>query len=138
MLAAAAFLAGCSGMHQVTPATNSAATAQIAQPGAQPPLSPDACRFVGIIRLTPCKIDFTSSNPGPKKVTVTIQHHINGTVVQHNDCGGVSGIAKITRVTNTLFRVKAGAMTGDCEARFVFFHNGNKDGWALLRINNSI
>ncbi len=138
ILIAAGLLAGCAGSHQVVPATNSAATTQVSQPSAQTPVSPDGCRYIGIIRLTPCKIDFTTSSPGPKKVTVTIEHHVNGTVVQHNDCGGLTGIAKITRVTNTLYRVRAGAMTGTCEARFVFFHNGSREGEAFLKVNNSV
>ena len=96
-----------------------------------------ACRHVGIIALSPCHLTFSSSGPNHAVVTVTVQHHINGTVVEHNDCGGAAGVAKISRRTNVRWVVTAGATSGNCEARFNFYHNGNKEGWALLQITNN-
>jgi len=70
-------------------------------------------------------------------VTVSVQGHITGTVVVHSDCGGSSGVAKIKRKSNFEWVVTAGATTGSCQARFLFFHNGSRDGWAELKISNS-
>lgn len=138
-LASVGFLAACSGSHgQVTPAVPPAASGmQTGMPMEQSGVGPDFCRHIGIIRINPCQISFTSSNPGPVRVTVSVQGHINGTVVVHSDCGGASGVARIKRKSNFEWEVTAGATTGSCQARFIFFHNGSKDGWAELKISNS-
>jgi hypothetical protein len=58
--------------------------------------------------------------------------------VEHNDCGGAAGIAKVSRQTLYVWKVTAGATDGSCKARFVFYHNNNKEGLAVLHIQNSL
>ncbi|HEX3458276.1 MAG TPA: hypothetical protein VHR97_10020 [Candidatus Baltobacteraceae bacterium] len=65
-------------------------------------------------------------------IAVSVQGHFNGTVVEHNDCGGASGVARISRRSNFKWRVTPGMTTGSCSARCTFFHNGNEEGWAEL------
>jgi hypothetical protein len=139
-LAAAAVMAGCAGSHNQFNPTPSSPNSVVSSPAGvtgDSGMAPDGCRHVGIIHLTPCSIKFTSSHAGPVKVVVSVQNHIRGTVVEHNDCGGAAGVAKISRKSNYDWMVTAGSSSGDCEARFVYYHNGHKDGWAELRISNS-
>lgn len=140
-LAAIAAIAGCAGSHgQFSPVSPVTSGSNFLQNGNQELFGgePDLCRHVGIIRLSPCHVHFTSSESKPVLVAVTIQGHLNGTVVQHNDCGGLSGVAKISRRTNFRWKVAAGSSTGSCLARFIFYHNGSKEGWAELKIQNSV
>ncbi|HEY2555242.1 MAG TPA: hypothetical protein VGI15_08320 [Candidatus Cybelea sp.] len=140
-LAAGAFLAGCGGSQgqmspAIAPATNAGARAGM--PAAQSGIGPDFCRHSGIVRVSPCKVAFTPSNSGPVELTVSLELRARGTVVDRNDCGGASGVARVIRRSNYNWRVMAGATAGKCVARLIFFHNGNKDGWAEVDINNTL
>lgn len=128
---AIALLAGCGGANgQLNPA--------LGQSQISPDMSPDTCRHVGIISISPCSVDFTNSRPGPDTVRVTIHGHINGTVVQSNNCGGASGIARVVRRSNLVFKIVAGSSSGSCKVKFRFFHNGSNDGYAILNVTNSM
>ncbi|HEX3370570.1 MAG TPA: hypothetical protein VHS56_13405 [Candidatus Cybelea sp.] len=140
-LAAGAFLAGCGGSQgQMSPAIAPAtsAGAKVGLPDAQSGIGPDFCRHSGIVRVSPCKVAFTPSNSGPVELTVSLELRARGTVVDHNDCGGATGVAKVIRRSNFKWRVVAGASAGTCVARLRFFHNGDKDGWAEVDIKNTL
>jgi hypothetical protein len=110
---AAAMLAGCSSGSQSQLPLGSSATVQ------SPMMGADSCTFKGGVRVSPCKVILTASQPGPDTVTLTTPHGSKGSVVEHDDCGG-------------------GAEAGDCHAKFNYFNNGRRVGWAELKIENMI
>jgi hypothetical protein len=133
---AAAALAACSGSQtslSSTPATQTGAGVASHQP-----IQPDACRNNGGVRVTPCKIVFTASTPGPVTVDVQTPSGTKDTIVEHDNCGGASGIATITQGSGDQWIVTAGATSGRCKARFNYFNNNQLVGWAVLRINNTL
>lgn len=134
LLTATLIASGCAGSQNVSPA----APATSAQSMQTSMLGPDACRHEGGVRVTPCKVVFTASNPGPDTVTLKTPNGEKGTVTEHDNCGGASGIATVTQGTGDTWTVTAGATAGTCRARFNYFNNGQKVGFAVLTIVNQI
>lgn len=135
IFAATAVLAACSGSQsQVSPA----APQTSAQSMQNSIFEPDACRHEGGVRVTPCRVDFTASNSGPQSVTLRTPHGSKGSVVEHDNCGGASGIATVTQGSDDTWVVTAGATAGTCHARFNYFNNGQRVGFAVLEIKNEI
>ena len=60
-----------------------------------------------------------------------------GSIVEHDTCGGASGIASIAGSADS-WQVTAGAMQGDCKARFNYFNNAQKVGWVEIKIQNQV
>lgn len=132
---AAASMAGCTGSQgQFSPASPGVSTQTSSSPAIEPLTS---CRHDGGVRVTPCKVVFTASNPNPQTVTVTTPNGAKGQVVEHDSCA-VAGIATITNAGSGQWTVTAGSTTGNCRARFNYFNNGRKVGWAVLRVQNMI
>lgn len=87
------------------------------------------------ITVTPDRIFFTPSNPGP----VTVRDHTRkkGTVSEIDDCGGASGIATVAQGSGDQWTVTAGAQEGSCKALFTLKNSsGKKIGQAVLHITN--
>jgi len=101
-------------------------------------IEPDACLNNGGVRVAPCRILFNAGNPGPDTVYVRTPHGSKGSVLESDTCGGASGIATITQGSGNSWIVTAGPTTGRCKARFNYFNNNQKAGWATLRINNTL
>jgi len=90
------------------------------------------------ISVTPHRIFFTVSNPGP--VTVTVNTQQQGTISEVDTCGGASGIATGAQIgTTNQWTVTAGAQQGSCKALFILKNtSGQKLGQAVLHITNFI
>jgi len=90
------------------------------------------------ISVTPHRIFFTVSNPGP--VTVTVNTQQQGTISEVDTCGGASGIATVAQIgTTNQWTVTAGAQQGSCKALFILKNtSGQKLGQAVLHITNFI
>jgi hypothetical protein len=132
LVSAAAILAGCgSGSQNQLPLGSSAAAQSRI-------VSPDACLSKGGVRVTPCKIVLTASQPGPDTVTLKTPKGSKGSIVEHDTCGGASGKATITQQSTDTWEVTAGAEAGDCHAKFNYFNNDKRVGWAELEIENMI
>lgn len=134
---AAALLGGCSGSQGLTPASAVGSTSAI-----HTAMLPDVkgrCPAHGGVRVSPCTVAFTVSNPGPTNVTVTLPKNKKGTLSEADNCGGASGIATVTQYSGDVYTVTAGAQTGSCTAQFNFTtKRGKVVGWADLNISNSI
>ncbi|MGB6712684.1 MAG: hypothetical protein WBE30_03595 [Candidatus Cybelea sp.] len=130
---AAAMLAGCSSGSQNQLPLGSSATVQSPMT-----MGADSCLSKGGVRVTPCKVVLTASQPGPDTVTLRTPHGSKGSVDEHDTCGGASGKATITQVSTDTWQVTAGAEAGDCHAKFNYFNNGQRVGWAYLKIENMI
>jgi len=129
--AAAALLAGCGGSQtgfapQAVTQSNAATGASI--------MEPDHCKYAGGVRATPCRVQLTASHP---VVTVTLRtpKGSKGSIVEHDSCGGASGMATISG-SDTSWQVTAGATLGTCFARFNYFNNDQKVGWVRVKIQN--
>lgn len=70
-------------------------------------MSADSCTFKGGVRVNPCKVVLTASQPGPDTVT---------------------------QQTTDTWVVTAGALAGDCHAKFNYFNNGLRVGWPSSRL----
>jgi hypothetical protein len=135
-LAAAAILAGCGGSAgQLNPQSLTGVTG--ATSSHSPGIEPDACRSNGGVRATPCRVQLSASNPGPVSVTLRTPHGAKGSVVEHDTCG-TSGIATVTQGSGGTWNVTAGSTAGSCKARFNYFNNAQKVGWARIEIQNTI
>jgi hypothetical protein len=135
-LVAAAMLAGCGGSQGLSPAAPQAS----AQGAHSITISPDAraCHHGGV-RVSPCSVDFSVSNPGPDTVTVRTPLDKKGTLSEADTCGGASGIATVTQGTSDDWIVTAGEATGSCAATFTYTSKRGKGiGHAVLSITNSI
>lgn len=89
------------------------------------------------MRVTPCRVEFTVSNEGPTSLSVRTPHGSKGEVVEHDSCGGASGIASFSG-SGSSWSVTAGAKAGNCKARFNYSNNGKKVGFAVLKVDNDI
>ena len=58
--------------------------------------------------------------------------------MEHDRCGGASGKAVVTHDSGNTWTVTAGATAGDCRAKFNYFNNDQRVGWAELRIENDV
>lgn len=137
LVAATAMLAACGG----SPAQlNPQAPAQVNAANVMHPsaIEPDTCQTFGGVRVTPCRLHFTLAHPGPDTVSVRTPNGKKGTLLESDHCGGVSGIATIVQGSGDTWIVTAGPTTGHCKARFNYFNNNQKVGWATLRINNGL
>lgn len=140
VFAAAACLAGCSGSPSAfspvgTGTTNNAAV-RSAPAAPEANVVPAPCPSHGSVRVTPCRVIFTASQKGPVSIGVRTPHGNKGSVVEHDNCGGPSGIAVISG-SGSSWSVSAGTATGDCHVRFNYFNNNQLIGWAVLRVRNS-
>lgn len=133
---AAALLAGCGGAQsQITPqgATQFNGVAHspgaAAEKGGCPP-------HKGAVRVTPCTVDLSSSNPGPITLSVRTPHGSKGSLKEHDVCG-TKGIATISGSGDT-WTVTAGPNAGTCLANFAYFNNGHKVQYGRSRITNTI
>ena len=130
---AAAILAGCGGSQAgfapqaVTQSNPAAATGATV-------MEPDNCKYAGGVRATPCRVQLNASHP---VVTVTLRapKGSKGTVVEHDTCGGASGMASISG-SDASWQVTAGGTLGKCFVRFNYFNNDQKIGWARVKIEN--
>jgi hypothetical protein len=129
---AAAILAACGGTQNQFQPVGSSPTLQ------SPMIGADACAGKGGVRVTPCKVIFTASQPGPDTVSVRTPKGNKSTLVEHDNCGGASGKAVLTEETTDTWSVSAGALTGNCKAKFNYFNNNKRVGWAELIIENEI
>lgn len=140
VFAVAAVLAGCSGSPgALSPiGTGSTQNAALRQTPATPQaiVEPDACRNHGAVRVTPCHVVFTASQKGPISIDLRTPNGKKGSVVEHDNCGGASGIAVISGSGNS-WSVSAGNATGHCHVRFNYFNNNQVVGWAVLKVRNS-
>jgi hypothetical protein len=131
LLGSALVLGGCgsaqNGINSALPASNAASST----------VQPDKCKYQGGVRATPCRVQLSASNPGPITVTLRTPHGSKGSVVEHDSCGGASGVATISG-SGTTWYVTAGATSGACKARFNYFNNAQKVGWVRITIQNSI
>jgi hypothetical protein len=133
--AAASVIAGCAGS---TSQFNPASAGVSSQSSAPAAINPDtSCRNAGGVRVTPCRVVFTPSSPNPQTVTVTTPNGEKSKIVEHDTCG-VAGIATIAQGPSGQWTVTAGSTTGNCHARFNYFNNGQRVGWAVLRVQNMI
>lgn len=127
-----ALLAGCGGS-QLSPQVPS----QISAPDVK-----GHCAAHGGVRVIPCTIDLTASNPGPDNVVVRTPKGHKGTVHESDNCGGPSGVATVSQETSTGngWTVAAGSTPGSCTAEFDFLNgkHGKKIGSAQLGITNAI
>ena len=90
----------------------------------------------GAVRVTPCAVDLSSSNPGPITLRLKTPHGSKGLVKEHDVCG-TKGIATISRSGDT-WSVTAGSNPGTCLANFAYFNNGHKVQFGRSRITNTI
>jgi hypothetical protein len=136
-VAASAMLAACGGSQaQLNPQGPAQVNAEtVAHPLA---VEPDVCLTNGGVRVAPCRIHFTVAHPGPDSVSVRTPQGKKGSLLESDQCGGASGIATIVQGSGNTWTVTAGPTTGHCKARFNYFNNNQKVGWATLRINNSL
>jgi hypothetical protein len=90
------------------------------------------------ISVTPHRVFFTVSNPGP--FTVTVKTRQTGAVSEQDTCGGSTGVATVVQVgTTDQWTVTAGPLQGSCKALFILKDtSGNKLGQAVLHITNFI
>ena len=89
------------------------------------------------VRVHPCHVLLTTSNPGPQSVTVRYPN-TGGTLVELDNCAA-RGIATITPAGSNQYQVTAGANMGTCQAIFQYFNRyGKKVGQARLFINNQV
>ena len=105
------------------------------------PAVKDHCTAHGGVRVDPCTVDLTASNPGPDTVSVRVPKNKKGTLGEQDNCGGASGIATVTQSTTSSadWIVTAGSMTGYCTATFSYVNkHGKTVGYADLNITNSI
>jgi hypothetical protein len=134
VIGAASMISGCSGSSAVTPG----ATQLNTMPSNVLAL---ACRHHGTVRIKvdPCTIDLTASNPGPITVTVNTRESKKGALTESDNCGGASGIATVTQGSGDTWVVAAGATTGSCVATFSFQNKRGKTvGTANLSITNNV
>lgn len=133
-LVAAGLLAGCSGSPSLpaSPGTTQL-TSSFTHSGV---VSPDACKSNGGVRATPCRVVLSASN-STVAVSLRTPQGSKGSVVEHDNCGGASGIATISGSYQT-WTVTAGSMAGSCKARFNYFNNNQLVGWAKIKIQNTI
>jgi hypothetical protein len=97
------------------------------------------CPSHGAVRVTPCLIVFTATNPGPETVNVKVPSG-SGTLVEADTCAS-AGIATITQNPSnpTQFVVAAGPNAGKCFAHFRYFNTqGKKVGHATAKIINML
>jgi hypothetical protein len=135
-VASTAILAGCGGSAaQVNPQSLTGVNA--APSSHSSGVQPDACRSNGGVRATPCRVELTASNPGPVSVTLRTPHGAKGSVVEHDNCG-TSGVATVAQGSGNTWIVTAGSTAGSCKARFNYFNNAQKVGWARIEIQNTI
>ena len=134
LLGAAALMAGCSGS-QSNPMPQAASQAPFQ---AQTGWGTDAkCVHSGNVKVKPCAVDFTTSNPGPQ--TVTVKAPKKDTVSEGDNCNGPTGIAEVAQGQGSTWVVTAGAMTGSCTATFTSKNKkGKVTGTAELAITNSV
>lgn len=131
--AVGALLAGCAGS-QVSPAPVGGVSSSIHAPGVMPSKK-GGCQYHGNVRVTPCTITFSSSNPGPDTVAVRAK---KGTLSESDNCGGASGVATVAQGSGDDWTVTAGASTGSCTATFTVTKKNKTKGWANLSITNTI
>jgi hypothetical protein len=137
IIAAAGMLAACGGSQsQLNPQGPAQMNSAVATHALA--VEPDACLTNGGVRVAPCRIRFSAANPGPDTVYVRSPHGAKGMLREADHCGGASGIATITQGSGDAWIVTAGPTTGRCKARFNYFNNSQKVGWATLRINNTL
>lgn len=133
LLSAAAILGGCAGSQSgVTPQTSAQIPLQ-----ARSPITPAKnCTSQGHIKVKPCSVTLTLSQP---TATVTTKTNKHNTVSESDNCGGPSGIATVTQGTGDTWIVTAGATTGSCTATFTATNkHGKVKGTADLSITNSV
>jgi hypothetical protein len=136
-VAATALLAGCGGSQQSQmtapglPQANNAVHSAIAmdkESGCPP--------HKGAVRVTPCTVDLSPSNPGPVGLSLKTPHGSKGSVREHDVCG-TKGIATITGSGDS-WSVTAGSNPGVCLANFAYFNNGHKVQFGRSRITNTL
>jgi hypothetical protein len=134
-VSAAAIISGCGGSSGVTPAGSAQLNPDFGSVLAR------ACRHHGAVhvKVDPCTVDLTASNPGPTTVAVYTRKSKKGTFAESDNCGGASGMATVTQGSGDQWIVTAGLTTGSCTATFAFQNKRGKTvGTADLSITNSI
>lgn len=135
---AVALLAGCGSSQAINPAAGGASSMSSVHSAI--PAVKDHCTAHGGVRVDPCSVDLTASNPGPDTVTTRVPQNKKGTLSEQDNCGGASGIATVAQgTTANAWVVTAGSTTGSCTATFSFMNKRGKTvGYADLNITNSI
>lgn len=138
LLSATAAIAGCAGSQSGAVPSGTAQIPPQARAPLFPGLAPDAkCTHQGAVKVKPCSVDFTTSNPGP--ATVTVKAPKKDTVSEYDNCGGPTGTATVTQGEGGTWIVTAGAASGSCTATFTGTNkHGKANGSADLAITNSI
>jgi hypothetical protein len=133
---ALALLAGCGGSQpQMTPQGFTQANDAV-----RSPISADKDKTCppskGAVRVTPCNVALSVSNPGPVALKLKTPHGSKGSIREHDVCGAM-GIATISGSGDN-WSVTAGSTPGTCLANFAYFNNGHKVQFGRSRITNSI
>lgn len=130
--AAATLLANCGGAGSQSPLAPQSNTLAA-------PFVKDHCTAHGGVRVTPCSVDLTASNPGPDTVVVRTPQNKKGTLTESDNCAS-AGIATLTQGSGDTWTVTAGANTGSCTATFDFTSGKHHKvvGSAQLAVTNSI
>lgn len=95
------------------------------------------CLGHGGVKVTPCQVTFTSSNPGP--VTITVTTPGGGTLALSQKSCSVSGVASITSQGSGQYLVTAGSSTGVCYGHFRYYDSqGKRVGHAAVTVTNQL
>lgn len=89
----------------------------------------------GNMRVSPCPITLSASNPGPVAVTVGRQGNHKAKITETDDCAS-SGVATVTRLGNRHYSVAAGSTAGSCTAQFNM--RGGDGNGVSLPITNTL
>jgi hypothetical protein len=137
VVATVVLLAGCGGAQQQMPALGVAQSSAASHSVIVPDKFGDKCAPQhGAVRVTPCLVTLSSSNPGPVTLTVKTPNGSKGELREHDVCGS-KGIATITGSGDT-WTVTAGSTAGECLANFKYSNNEHKIQWGRSRIINTI
>lgn len=137
---AVALLAGCGSSQAINPAAGGASGMSSIHSGI--PAVKGGCKAHGGVRVSPCTVDLTVSNPGPDTVTVRLPQNKKGTLSESDNCttttSGVIAVVAPGTSADT-YTVTAGTMAGSCTATFSYKNKrGKLIGYADLSITNSI
>ena len=133
LLSTAAILGGCAGSQSGgVPQTSSQVPLQ-----SRSPIVPNKnCTSQGHLKVSPCSVTLTVSNPSATVTTKTNKHN---TVSETDNCGGPTGVATVTQGTGNTWVVSAGATSGSCTATFTAKDkHGKVKGSADLSITNTV
>lgn len=136
MIATSSFLTGCSGSQPFTTTPGLPQSSNAVHSILGTDMQAKCPVQKGAVRVTPCKVRLSPSNPGPITLTLKTPHGSKGSIKQHGGCGA-KGIATISGSGHS-WTVTAGSNPGTCRATFVYFNNGHRVQFARAFITNSV